>query len=242
MKIHKLKKTIKQQLRRVGFHLYTDGSLPHGVDVYVDLRRLRGGRRVETIFDIGANIGQTSLRLSEEFQSAKIFAFEPFKETFSQLSANTRHLRGVNTFNIALGELSEVRRVKIESGSVFNSLKTNREAGSCYEEEISVERLDSFCGRNDVKKIDFLKTDTEGFDLEVLRGGGDMVTSGVISSILCEVAFSPNNKQNTPFLSVFNYLTERGFRFHGLYDTFFLHRNSFDLAFCDALFCRPTFV
>jgi|ERR1035437_438374 FkbM family methyltransferase len=242
MKIQIFKQALRNNLRRRGFHFFTDDSLPHGVNVYIDLKRLRRGFPIKTIFDIGANIGQTSLNLAEKFPSAMIYAFEPFEKTFSQLVANTQHLSGVNRLKTALGERSEMRRVNIEASSVFNSLKTSRETKISYEEEILVERLDSFCTKNHIERIDFLKTDTEGFDLEVLKGAGDMLGIGSVGAILCEVAFNPTNQQNTQFLPVYNYLTERGFRFYGLYDTFFLHRNSSNLAFCDALFCHPSFL
>lgn len=242
MRIRTLKQAARNKLRQCGLHFYTDNSLPHGVDFLLDLQRLRGSRPLETIFDIGANIGQTSLELAGRFRGSAIYAFEPFEESFCQLAANTRHLPGVNRFKVALGEAGEMRRVSVEPKSVFNSLKTNRQSQTSHQEEILVERLDVFCAKQQIARIDFLKTDTEGFDLEVLKGAGNMLADGAVGSILCEVAFNPKNRQNTPFLPVYNCLMERGFRFYGMYDTFFLHRNPADLAFCDALFCHPSFL
>lgn len=47
-------------------------------------------------------------------------------------------------------------------------------------------RGDEFCQENGIDHIDFLKIDTEGHDLNVLRGFGGMLTSGAISVIQFE--------------------------------------------------------
>lgn len=241
MKTHTIKQAIKKSLRRMGLHFYTNNSLPHGVDVYTDLERLRNGFPLETIFDIGANVGQTSVQLAGKFSQAKIFAFEPFTDTFSRLTANTRHLSQISIFKIALGDEQKTYLASIEPESVQNSLKKNRGSPTAHSEEVTVKRLDAFCAENYIESIDFLKTDTEGFDFEVLRGAGDLLRSGAIGSILCEVAFNPLDQQHTIFLPVYHHLVERGFRFYGLYDTLPLHRNPADTAYCDALFCHPKF-
>ena len=47
--------------------------------------------RQPIIFDVGANVGNYSLLLSQEFPQAQIYAFEPNEETYQQLTAKVGH-------------------------------------------------------------------------------------------------------------------------------------------------------
>src|SRR6478752_1718957 len=58
------------------------------------------------LFDVGANIGDYSLKLSEIFEEQKfeIHAFEPSKKTYLQLSENTSTKKGITINNFGLSE------------------------------------------------------------------------------------------------------------------------------------------
>ena len=236
-----IKQALKTALREIGIRAYTEKSLTYNIDMGLDLVRMRRGRPLTTIFDVGANVGQTSRQMNRAFPDANIYAFEPFQASYDQLTVNTKEIDSIRRFKIALGDVPGKRRVAIEPGSVYNSIKQERSIHAGVEEEISVERIDAFCQIRNIGKIDLLKTDTEGFDLEVLQGAGEMLSSGAVGAIFCEIAFDSRNRQNSHFQPIFNFLTEREFRFYGLYDTFFLHRNTSETAFCDALFCHASF-
>ena len=48
---------------------------------------------------------------------------------------------------------------------------------------VQVETLDNYCQRNSISKIDLLKIDTQGYDLEVLRGAKQMLSEHRIIEI-----------------------------------------------------------
>jgi predicted O-methyltransferase YrrM len=78
--------TLKSLLRR---HALNFCGIDHlGVDVEVDLQRLTASDPLRMIFDVGGNFGQTALRFSRAFPSARIFTFEPVTESFRKLKAN----------------------------------------------------------------------------------------------------------------------------------------------------------
>src|SRR5208283_2752517 len=62
-------------------------------------------------------------------------------------------------------------------------------------ERVEVMRLDHFCERNMIREIDFLKIDTEGHDLEVLRGAEGLLSSKRVAAVFVETAFSAGNNQ-----------------------------------------------
>ncbi len=84
-------------------------------------------------------------------------------------------------------------------------------------ENITIRRLDDFVKQQKIEKIDFLKIDTEGWELEVLRGASEFISEGKVQLILCEVGFARSNKRNTYFAELNDYLVERGMMFYALY-------------------------
>src|SRR4051812_26215349 len=110
MLLRPLKKLARRSLSLAGFAVIRKRDLPYGFDVWHDIRRLslaRGGEPV-TFFDVGANIGQTSLRIAGEFPAAKIFAFEPTPSVFSELQENIASSSAISAHNIALGSAAGV--------------------------------------------------------------------------------------------------------------------------------------
>ena len=70
---------------------------------------------------------------------------------------------------------------------------------------------------NNINRIDLLKIDTEGFELEVLQGAGKMLDDGSISFIYAEVGFQSQNTRNTGFKELIHFLEPKGFLFYALY-------------------------
>ena len=58
---------------------------------------------ITVFFDVGANIGQTTLCALKNFPNATIYAFEPHEVTFAALSSNVTAPR-VHAFNLALSD------------------------------------------------------------------------------------------------------------------------------------------
>lgn len=79
-------------------------SLPRGVDLYHDLNRSFNKEMFRTVFDVGANIGQSALKYSEVFPAAEIYSFEPVKGTYSKLFLNTKGNPRIHTFNVGMGK------------------------------------------------------------------------------------------------------------------------------------------
>jgi hypothetical protein len=88
-----------------------------------------------------------------------------------------------------------------------------------------------------VNRIDLLKIDTEGFEINVLKGGHQMLSTGNVAAILCEVALSKKNPRNTQLHDLIDHLEPLGYFFVGLYDTNINHFRE-GLAYSNALFVR----
>ncbi len=137
-------------LKRAGFHLYTEGSFPPGVNWLIDLKK-DGLRTPATFFDIGANVGQTVSAIRNACPDARIFAFEPFLKTFETLKQEISQLSNVQVFQLAMGSSSGQLQVSTRENSLFNSLvraelPTNQsQSDTSNLEAITVDTLDHFC-------------------------------------------------------------------------------------------------
>ena len=84
-----LKIAAKRLLNSWGFALYKTKYLPFGCDYKEDINRLSPNLKVEIIFDVGANLGQSALHYRQKFPQAKIYSFEPVTKAFQKLQAAT---------------------------------------------------------------------------------------------------------------------------------------------------------
>lgn len=160
--------------------------------------------RPAVIFDVGANIGlYASLSLDIFGEHCRIYCFEPSAKAFKILSAKHGGDKKISLHNFAISDSDGKARLFSESpASVCASLlqetfSLESELGNSSE-EVSLERIDSFCQKHNVKKIDLLKIDVEGQELSVLEGCGRMLADGKVSFIQFE--FGRNNIAARTFL------------------------------------------
>ena len=236
-------------LKNLGLYVFTKGSVPKGVDWCLDLTEHLRNVQVKTIFDVGANTGQTAVEVHRAFPEAKVLSFEPVHSTFLSLKNGTQNYPWLSCYNIALSSQRGTAAMTSVPGSVTNSLALNvpqhkaaELAGQEATEVVVLETIDQFGSENHIERIEILKIDTEGHDLEVLRGAKTYFASSKVLLVYVEVTFALENPRNSLFYPIDDFLKENGFVFMGLYETYFLHKHPQDLTFCNALFLNPAAV
>ncbi len=127
------------------------------------------------LFDIGANIGNYSLKVSTLFPGSTIYSFEPSKATFDLLKENTKLNLQINCVQTAFGEDTKQSELySDQTGSGMASLY-NRDLNAVgikfnQSEVVNVQRLDDWVSNNGITP-DYIKIDVEGSELSVLKGG-----------------------------------------------------------------------
>ena len=174
-----------------------------------------------SVFDVGANRGQFLglLRAGLDGFSFSVHAFEPGQAAFASLSQAAGDLPDVILNNLGLGSHSgEVALYADHPGSTLASL-SKRSLGHLgipfeYVEKIHLDTLDAYCARVGVEKIDLLKLDVEGHELDVLQGGREMFARRRVSLVSFEFG-GANLDARTCLRDFFNFFTQAGL--HAMY-------------------------
>ena len=162
-----------------------------------------------TIFDVGANVGKYSLLLHEVFPFAKVYAFEPNPVAYKTLLEKVTSIKNITPFCVGLGpglskmEIYTYKNDKAsEHASVIRDVMVDLHHSDDVENyRVDIIDLDSFCNNNSIKKIHFLKIDTEGYELEVLKGAANFIKHNLIEVIQFE--FNEMNIFSKSFLKDF---------------------------------------
>lgn len=215
--------------------------IPRGIRLETDLQRVFSvsQRSGSTLFDVGANIGQTMQRLKATFPAASVYCFEPIRSTFLLLQDTCQPFSQVQAFQIAVGDTTGSALMEIGAKSEWSRIVSNGGCGDNMTETVTICRLDDFCNKHEIVKIDLLKTDCEGYDLNVIRGAERLLTGGKVAAVYCEVNFERNGKYGD-FFAIEQFLHERNYTLYGIYD--YSHW-AFDIVaegFANALFVHKS--
>ncbi|MCB1205179.1 MAG: FkbM family methyltransferase [Verrucomicrobiae bacterium] len=134
----------------------------------------------DTVLDIGANFGLFTRFLSESVgNEGTVYSFEPTGDMFTVLENNCRSLglKNAKPFRTALSDHSGISEMLIpvrEDGTLNHyeaSLEPVQSAASGGKTvRVETSTLDEFCSHHGVDRVDFIKCDVEGHELEVLEG------------------------------------------------------------------------
>lgn len=244
MKLHStLSLALRKTLAPFGLRaIKTTPNKVRGIDPLLDLRYLIQHKAAPVIFDIGANEGETVTEFSRHFPDARIFAFEPFDACFQALKVKFQSRPKITVENLALGETAGTAQLNTFSGSNMNSLlQFDRQEENVLKDFFSptgnaavrLDTVDAYCSRNGIAHIDILKTDTQGYDLHVLKGASGMLQQQRITTLLLEVNFIPMYKNQARFHDLHEFLSSHGYR---LVDFYNQEQPNGYTAWCDACY------
>jgi FkbM family methyltransferase len=158
------------------------------------------------VLDVGAYIGYWSLHASKAVGSkGRVIAVEPNPESFSILSMNVKRnsLNNITAVNSAAGATDDDVTFYISSHDPTASTILSTMAESYYRSrriKVHMITLDSLTQRLGIEKVDWIKIDIEGAELEALRGCKETIKRSANLKIILE---TDNEK-------VIHYLRELG--------------------------------
>ena len=188
------------------------------------------------IFDVGANVGQSITRFRCLWPQSVIHAFEPGRTSFSELQRRTAGAERVHLNHAAVGASAGWHEFQENSqGNMSSFLNLSQDAwGTIVDRyQVRVTTVDLYRAERSIPRVDILKIDTQGFDLQVLHGARGSLEQGHVRFVLLELNFASLYEGQARVDDVFRFLMDREMRLVGIYDFHFVH----DLAgWADALF------
>ena len=137
-----------------------------GYNVYERVFKVKRGF---VVLDVGAHVGVFTLKASKEAgKEGLVVACEPHPTTYALLLTNLRGSRCENVvpLNIALCDFEGEGKLFVSPSSMVHSLAFKRDRWI----RVNVDTLDNTVRKLGLKRVDFIKIDVEGAELQALRG------------------------------------------------------------------------
>jgi FkbM family methyltransferase len=189
-------------------------------DVHVVARRMRliQDRRIDLIFDIGANEGQYATDLRRTGYTGRIVSFEPLSSAFAKLSARCAGDAGWSAVNAGIGDRAGKAVIHIagnsQSSSLLPMLETHKQSAPGSEtvgtEEIVLETLAGAVAqhaRTDERL--FVKIDAQGYEERIVASGGDAMAR--IIGFQLEMSLTPLYEGEKLLADMIKDMERRGF-------------------------------
>jgi FkbM family methyltransferase len=230
--------SVKSLLRTLGYDIH---KIQAGRDPFREMQRLVGVWPQSVIFDVGANVGDTIESFRAVLPRAEIHSFEPSPETFRKLQEKCSAMPNLFLNSAAMGAAPGVAEFVENTDSTMSSFLEPGKA--CWGEikrrvQVRVTTIDRYCDERKIESIDILKSDTQGFDLEVIRGAYRLLAEHRIHLIYMEIIFSEMYRGLPRVDEILRFLADCGFVLVALYN---LHYQDGRLGWADALFVDPKF-
>jgi len=166
-----------------------------------------------TCIDAGASYGLYTLTMAKAVgPSGKIFAFEPARDIYRYLIENIElnALNNVMTSPAALGSYNGTANLYYDKALDSASSLKVADVSNRASRQVNITTLDNFLKAQNVPKVDFIKADIEGAELEFLKGAGDTLKThhpGILMEINPEAlaAFGTDQCEVCDFLNDLGY-------------------------------------
>ena len=200
---------------------------------------------IRTVFDIGANIGQSARFYRQMFPDARIYSFEPLPAAYSQLYRWSLGQNGkVQALNVALGDRTGPMKMKehvdyspsssfLESTNLSHAVfpQTSRQQDT----QVEMFRLDDIAKDLKIESEILVKMDVQGYEDRLIRGGKKTIGQAV--ACIMEVSLQPLYQGQPTFKKLCDSMHNLGFEYAG--NILQIYDQHGRVIYLDALFRKP---
>jgi FkbM family methyltransferase len=164
---------------------------------------------LRTVIDLGANIGLATLCFAESCAACRIFAVEPHPDTYRVLERNVRRLTRSGRCTTLRAAVWKAHRtlygVPRRQSERFSSFAVAEGSPTGGEPEVEGYTMPELLERAGFQRVDLLKVDIEGAEIELFKGELDWLAR--VRSIAIE--FHKGAREPSGFNDIMN---DRGFQ------------------------------
>lgn len=219
------KKIIRNLSKKLGYdiHRYPESCerlIPH-------LEMMLPLHRINTVIDVGANVGQFASEVRALSREIQIHSIEPNPVICKTLAARAAGDKRWTTHECAVGQSKGKIMLNVFASSDFSScLPANEFGAQRFQDsltvadtvEVELKTLDELISSIPPTAMGsrlLLKLDTQGFDMEALLGAPAVLES--VHLIITEASLRPLYKDAPVFSEVFSFLENKGFLLSGFF-------------------------
>jgi FkbM family methyltransferase len=185
---------------------------------------LNFSKRKVIFFDVGANLGQSIDRFKTIRNKSIIHSFEPTPNLYQIILEKYKNTKNVFINNFALGnktgnlffnsykyhKVNSFISMKKKSKFKMSRMLVTKTNKNNFEDKIKVkvETIDNYCKKNNIKTINLLKIDTQGFEDKVLGGAKQMLNYNRIEIIELELILGFAYEKTLSFFDIEKYLNK----------------------------------
>ena len=211
--------------RRIAAWLGHDLRPLHKSDALkLHLARYFDSHRIDLLVDCGAFIGTFAKTCRAAGYAGEILSFEPSPRQFEALAAAAAddplwsaersglgHRSGEATMHVSSGA-GDLNSLYVPGGELKGHI---RGLDAVEDVKVRIDRLDEVLARRSVAgdAAIFLKSDTQGHDLEVLRGAGERL--GQVRALVLEMSVQPLYRGTPSHWQVLEFVRDAGFEPYG---------------------------
>ena len=170
------------------------------------------------IFDVGADLGSSCERYSKLFTKPILHAFEPRSDQFEIMKNKFNDRKNIYLNNIAIGGKIEIKKFnEIKGGGRSSFYKsTVDDLSNQIQIDVKVITIDEYVNKNNIKKINLLKIDTQGYEDEVLKGAQETLKLNKIDIIETELILGNTYEKTLSFNEIENLIYPYGYKFFAI--------------------------
>jgi FkbM family methyltransferase len=158
---------------------------------------------IKVIFDVGCKSYSEYIDFNEE-----VHYFDPVNECVEQLKQQTNLNKKSYFNNFGLGDENNQKYYYPKYESFYDRENSCGISDDSNKFLLNIKKGKDYVIDNNIKNIDFIKIDTEGYELKVLQGFEDFLENVKIIQFEYGGTFLDNN---TKLIDVINYLEQKGF-------------------------------
>ena len=159
--------------------------------------------KLNVIFDVGCKFNSEFIIFPGE-----VHYFDPNEEYIKKLSEKTNNNRISYFNNFGLGKENKELFYYPKYESFFDRVNSCRISDDDNKVMLTIKTAKEYIIEKNITNIDFLKIDTEGFDLDVLQGFGDLLN--IVKIIQFEYGGTALDN-NITLIDMIGYLSSKGF-------------------------------
>ena len=178
-------------------------------------------QNINSIIDVGASSGQFAEQVFKNGFKGSIYSFEPLQKEHTILLIKSKKKKNSNwkiQKRCALGAADKDVVINIsgrrQSSSIYNISKIHTslfpDSKNISSETVKMEKLDNYLEEfSSLKKKILLKIDTQGYELEVIKGAKKIMP--YIDCLLLEVSLTRLYEEQPLFEEILDYTSKNGF-------------------------------